>query len=197
MTDLNYQSQLEQKILALETEVRQLRTAADFDDLTGCLRRNAFMNLIQERRRFGWLPQNMTLAVVDLDHFKKVNDEHGHLAGDEALRSVARLLRDQLPEGGMICRMGGEEFVILVPGTTEQSCASLEHLRRTIASTPVKLEDGRKLNLSASIGASNWNTDSALLSATARADAAVYQAKRQGRNQVVVTNPDAELKAAA
>lgn len=177
---------LEQQVLALQAEVARLRAAADRDDLTGCLRRQAFLSMIEEQRRFGLLPQSMTLAVVDIDHFKKVNDNHGHLAGDDALRSVAAILRSQAPEGSLVCRMGGEEFVILMPGTSEANQGAMEQIRRAIERSPVEVSGNVRLRITASFGAADWNTDHPMLEATARADGAMYASKRNGRNRVTL-----------
>lgn len=186
---MNTQTQaLELQIEQLKAEVAQLRTKAERDDLTGCLRRDAFVSMIEERRRFGWLEKHMTLAVVDIDHFKKVNDTHGHLSGDEALRVVADTLRKNAPQGSLLCRMGGEEFVILMPGTAAQNRTHLERLRKRIQTTPVRLRESLALQLTASFGAADWNTDDSLLIATAEADRLLYNAKKGGRNRVEIAD---------
>lgn len=179
--------QLQQRIYELETEVTRLKAVAERDGLTGCLRRETFLEMIEERRRFGWLDHTMTLAVVDLDHFKKVNDTHGHISGDAVLREVGRILRDNAPEGSLVCRMGGEEFVILMPGDLNATRFGLERLRKRIETTPVRLREGKELNVTASLGAAEWETQKPMLEATADADAALYRAKREGRNRVVTT----------
>jgi diguanylate cyclase (GGDEF)-like protein len=196
---MNTQNQaLELQIEQLKAEIAQLRTKAERDDLTGCLRRDAFVSMIEERRRFGWLEKNMTLAVVDIDHFKKVNDTHGHLSGDEALRVVAETLRKNAPEGSLLCRMGGEEFVILMPGTAAQNRTNLELLRKRIQTTPVRLRENLHLALTASFGAADWNTDDSLLLATAEADRLLYNAKKGGRNRVeITTNSDEDFAQAS
>lgn len=181
----NNEQLLQEEITFLRSEVARLRQLAERDDLTGCLRREAFLSMIEERRRFGWLGQNTTLAVIDIDHFKKVNDTHGHLSGDEALRTVAQVLTRNLPEGALLCRMGGEEFVVLLEGSVQENQHTLETLRKRIATTPVRLREGVELRLTASFGAVTWNTDTALLQATAAADACLYEAKRSGRNRIV------------
>lgn len=181
-------AQLEAEVTRLQAEVARLRIIAERDDLTGCLRRDAFLSLIEERRRFGWLNRDTTLAVVDIDHFKKVNDKHGHLSGDEALRTVARILNQVAPEGSLVCRMGGEEFVVLMPGTAQENKGHLETLRKRIQTTPIRLREGTEIQVTASFGATDWNTDTPMLQATAQADALLYKAKNSGRNRVEISS---------
>ncbi len=175
---------LQNKVIELENEISRLRILAERDGLTGCLRREALITLIDRRRSFGLLPKKMTLVIADIDFFKKVNDTYGHIGGDEVLTAFAKTLQNEVPDGSLICRMGGEEFVILIPGTTEAATLALENLRKQIESHTVKLSDGRKVQITSSFGAANWDSDKSLLGATAEADAALYRAKNQGRNQV-------------
>src|SRR5690606_38777261 len=102
VTQTQYETLLQQqtqKIKDLQAEVIRWRERAERDALTGCLRRESFMDLIETRREFGILQSETTLVIIDIDHFKKVNDTHGHLAGDEALKHISRLLKERLPEG--------------------------------------------------------------------------------------------------
>jgi len=181
----NYQELLkkhEEQILSLRREVSVWRERAERDGLTQCLRREAFMDLIASRRNFGLLDKNCTLVIIDIDHFKKVNDTHGHQAGDEALKHVAKILKQNTPEGGMLCRMGGEEFVMVLPQGVVDNLTKLEALRLQIATTPCRINDGGKISLTASFGAVTWNTDSPMVKASADADALLYKAKHEGRN---------------
>jgi diguanylate cyclase (GGDEF)-like protein len=179
-TTLDYQAQIE----ALKREVSVWRERAERDGLTQCLRREAFMEIIESRRKMGLLESEYTLVVIDIDHFKKVNDTHGHQAGDEALKHVAGLLRECLPEGGLVCRMGGEEFVMLLPAVVKSNRCFLEALRLRLAQTPCRIPNGERISLTASFGAVTWRSDTSMLQASADADALLYRAKNDGRNQV-------------
>jgi diguanylate cyclase len=178
--------QHEEQIQSLKREVSLWRERAERDGLTRCLRRESFMELVTTKRNFGLLEQETTLVIIDIDHFKKVNDTHGHQAGDEALKHVARILKQNTPEGGMLCRMGGEEFVMVLPHGVEANRNFLESLRLQIATTPCRInEGGTKLSLTASFGAVTWMTDSSMMKASADADALLYRAKHEGRNRLV------------
>jgi len=177
---------LEQKIASLESEVERLRKLSERDDLTGCLRRDAFVSLIEKRKAFGFLPKQVTVAVVDIDHFKKVNDTYGHATGDEVLVQVARELTECSKEGTLLCRMGGEEFVLVLPCGIEEAAEELERLRDVLAQTTILTTDGKMIQVTASFGATSWDSDTALKEASIQADLALYQAKAQGRNRVVV-----------
>jgi diguanylate cyclase (GGDEF)-like protein len=133
--------------------------------------------------------------MIDVDHFKKVNDRFGHLVGDEVLRGVASRLGSQVRGSDVAARYGGEEFVILLPGTDARAGSALaERIRAAVAERPFELGGGREpLSVTVSIGVADCLPESldggaageALL---ARADAALYAAKAQGRNVVVVEN---------
>jgi diguanylate cyclase (GGDEF)-like protein len=182
----NESTYLQDKIARLESEVERLRQLTERDDLTGCLRRDAFVSLLERRRSFGFLPKRATVAVVDLDHFKRINDVHGHAAGDEVLVQTARLLTEGSMEGTLVCRMGGEEFVLVLPCGVEAASAELERLRLALQQMAILTTEGKTLQVTASFGAVSWDSDTALKDASIQADMALYQAKNQGRNRVVV-----------
>lgn len=177
---------LQEKIASLEAEVERLQKLTERDDLTGCLRRDAFVSLITRRRSFGFLPKQATVAVVDLDFFKRVNDTYGHATGDEVLMQTARLLTEGSMEGTLVCRMGGEEFVLVLPCGVEAASVELERLRLALQEMVILTTDGKTLQVTASFGAVSWDSDTALKDASIQADLALYQAKTQGRNRVVV-----------
>jgi diguanylate cyclase (GGDEF)-like protein len=187
-TQIRYEDLLKKHVEQIENlrrEVSVWRERAERDGLTQCLRREAFLELIESRRNFGLLPQKTTLVIIDIDHFKKVNDTHGHQAGDEALKHVARILKTHTPEGGQLCRMGGEEFVMVLPQGVEENRNFLEALRLQLATTPCRINQGEKISLTASFGAVTWNTDTSMMRASADADALLYRAKNEGRNRLV------------
>ncbi|MET4163284.1 diguanylate cyclase (GGDEF)-like protein [Marinobacterium sp. MBR-111] len=134
----------------------------------------------------------LTVMICDIDHFKRLNDTYGHAAGDEVLKSVARLLRTNFRETDIICRFGGEEFVVVMPAATLQDCQDrAEQLRASMASQTFTYgtEMIGPVTLSAGISALNPESDTAddLLR---RADNALYQAKAGGRNRVISANTE-------
>ena len=162
---------------------RHAQELANTDSLTGLANRRYAMSqidraIIQARRN----KTSVSLIVFDLDHFKGVNDTHGHVAGDRVLAKVARLAQLLVPEGGLVARFGGEEFVILLQQTGPDSAREFaEQLRWTI-------ESGSAVEqipaVTASIGYATFDPADTSLTLFARADAALYEAKSAGRNQV-------------
>ena len=138
--------------------------------------------------------RQFALLMIDLDHFKAINDEHGHEAGDLALKHVAALLVDNTRGSDYLFRYGGEEFVVVLGSASRSDAVSLaEGLRRAIAETPLRLRDGHMLPITASIGIAVQDGHPDYERLLARADAAMYQAKRSGRDRVVLasdTMPD-------
>jgi diguanylate cyclase (GGDEF)-like protein/PAS domain S-box-containing protein len=170
----------------LAEQTRQLLRLADTDPLTGLLNRRSFREQF-EREWLRSLRHGRPLACVmlDIDFFKRVNDLHGHLAGDATLRKIAELLARQCRPSDVIGRYGGEEFCIMAPETTEQGAASLaERIRFVLAETPVEIGE-RTLHVTGSFGAADCmgelnNVDELV----ARADQALQIAKHSGRNRV-------------
>ncbi|MFN0150670.1 MAG: diguanylate cyclase [bacterium] len=132
---------------------------------------------------------SFALLMVDVDYFKKVNDEHGHAAGDRALRTIAQLLKSNLRQVDIVTRYGGEEFAVLLPGTSEQEASlAAERLRRVIEQTPIALDTGSELRLTISVGGALYpNHAKSRDELLDRADRiALLRAKREGRNRVVL-----------
>jgi diguanylate cyclase len=126
--------------------------------------------------------------MIDIDHFKKFNDTYGHLIGDEVLRVVARLLRENVKGRDTPARYGGEEFAVILPQTSLNHAAKLaEQIRNTLASRKVhdKRTDASYGTLTVSIGAAKFQPGEPLDPLVQRADQALYRAKNQGRNRVV------------
>jgi diguanylate cyclase (GGDEF)-like protein len=161
------------------------------DDLTGALVRRAFTNVITavlaERRRTG---APVSLLVVDVDQFKAVNDTYGHLTGDDALRSVTAVIREQLRPGQYVGRYAGDEFVVLLPGLDVQAARALaEEVRRITAALPVppRGQSGPPLTVTLSIGVATAPMHGESFEALfTSADRALFEAKREGRDKVVV-----------
>jgi diguanylate cyclase len=166
------------------------RSLAYRESLTGCFNRRAFQELFQrEADRSRRLGQSVSLAFLDVDHFKAINDERGHETGDRLLQQLAMRVQTVVRETDLLFRWGGEEFVILLPHTSPADARALaERVRAAVAERPflgAELNPGVRMTVS--LGTAG--TDALAASAEAllaRADAACYEAKRQGRNRVVV-----------
>lgn len=169
-------------------ERKHLTNLAYTDALTGLANRSNFMQTLEnELQRFQRYGQNFALLLMDLDHFKKINDTYGHLAGDECLRHFSRLSQQFLREVDVIGRLGGEEFGALLPLADSNSAyAAAERLRRQIEQHSIWFE-GKEIKLTVSIGlARPVLGDEAPDQIIARADQALYSAKREGRNRILV-----------
>ena len=139
--------------------------------------------------RSGPPPVPAAIAMVDLDHFKVVNDRHGHLVGDQVLAEAALRAAHTLRGGDRIGRYGGEEFLLVLdPATEEQAVAIAERVRASIGGTPFSTSEG-PVTVTASLGVTVLGPSDDLLSAIGRADGALYEAKRAGRDRVVVVVP--------
>ena len=134
---------------------------------------------------------SLSVCVIDLDYFKRINDELGHLAGDRALRHVVDLLKQQMEDGDWLARLGGEEFALLLPLPTGRAWERLETMRRTTASQPFLPDHGADpMRLTFSAGIASWPQDGADLSQLLRrADARLRHAKQEGRNRVLARDP--------
>lgn len=171
-----------------ERAYRQLEQLATTDGLTGLLNRRAF----EERARLHIAAARqqarpLSLVLLDLDHFKQINDRHGHETGDQALRITAERLRGTLAPGEAAARVGGEELALLLDAGAEQALARAERLRRQFEDEPLLLADGSKLPMRTSIGVAVLGPHGNHLERLMRAaDQALYAAKEGGRNQVVL-----------
>ncbi|MDC7717539.1 GGDEF domain-containing protein [Vogesella sp. DC21W] len=174
-------------MLANEQVTLALKQMADRDPLTGAYNRRAFMSMLEKATLYAHrLAFPVSVLLIDLDHFKRINDTWGHQRGDDALRHVVQVAQDCLREGDILGRMGGEEFAIMLPNATQQEAEHIAgRLRQAIEAQPLQYA-GATLSLTTSIGVAGWlapeNPDGLLH----RADEAMYQAKRQGRNCVVL-----------
>lgn len=187
---------LQEQNVRLERRVREvtreLRDLSTHDALTGLYNyryfTNALMAEVSRALRYG---RALSLAMVDLDHFKKYNDTHGHQAGNEALVQLGDTLRRQTRENDICVRYGGEEFAIIFPETPKEAAAlTVERIRGEMRSLQLSYEnaDGTKEALTLSAGISSCpidaRTDQALIE---KADAALYQAKSEGRDRICLT----------
>ncbi|MDD5249356.1 MAG: GGDEF domain-containing protein [Rhodocyclaceae bacterium] len=164
----------------LEQLTHSLAYQAEHDFLTGCLNKGAMTARIEA----ALAARDCGLIVLDIDHFKQVNDRHGHPAGDAVLRGLAELMQEALADHDLVGRMGGEEFAVLLEQPTLiQAKARAEHLRRHIEATPLDA-GAQTLPITISLGVTACQRGEAFAAAYARADAALYAAKDGGRNRV-------------
>jgi diguanylate cyclase (GGDEF)-like protein len=165
-----------------------LQKVAATDFLTGLVsRRQASFLLDFETARARQRRHPLGFIMIDLDHFKTINDEHGHLAGDAVLAHIGHLLKSRLRETDIVSRYGGEEFLVLIPAATSPGVAALaETLRQAIAENPTAYR-GQSLPMTASFGVvtSHIDGEETAQDAISRADAALYAAKALGRNRVI------------
>lgn len=178
---------------ALLRKQQELEILAQRDALTGLYNRRQFTTLAElELARAERIPGGIGLLMVDLDFFKRINDQYGHPAGDEVLRQVATLLSAGVRSTDLVARMGGEEFIVLLPHTNlENALAVAEKLRKTLRDRPL-LVQGVQLPVTASFGLT-WlaeNQKGLLQSLYAAADQALYSAKHGGRDRIEVAMPD-------
>jgi two-component system, cell cycle response regulator len=163
------------------------RDQATRDALTGVWTRRAILEILEaELIRAAGNPKSTGVLLLDLDHFKSVNDTYGHLAGDQVLAEAARRLSRQLRSYDAIGRYGGEEFMVVTPGCDENElCELAERLRSAIESKPIRAAK-KKINVTLSVGAAIAQAvDGPGIEAIERADVALYAAKKAGRNRFV------------
>ena len=176
----------------------ELRRMSRHDSLTGLLNRRAMEELLfAQLQRSVRGREPFAVMMLDLDHFKRVNDHYGHAVGDQALKHVAKLLRGSVREVDSLARFGGEEFVVLMPGASLVEAKPIaERLRERLCATPLLAAD-TTVALSISIGIAQWQGGGEDLSQLlVRADTALFQAKDQGRNRVVLDPGQCDAAAA-
>jgi diguanylate cyclase (GGDEF)-like protein len=171
--------------LTLRRYQSRLVTMATKDKLTGLDNRHAFE--ASYRQNINVAIRNnepLSMILIDIDHFKNINDQHGHIAGDSVLTQFAHLLNDTLRASDSLCRWGGEEFIMLLPQCNQHDAGAIaEQLRKKINAHQFEVDD-KKIGISASFGVSQYilaETEDALIS---RVDSALYKAKSAGRNCV-------------
>ncbi len=177
----------------LEESVEEVKRLSMTDALTGCFNRRALdERLPAEVERSRRYQRPLSVVFADLDHFKRVNDEFGHAAGDAVLRDMARRYRGALrSQVDWIARYGGEEFVVVLPESREQEALHLAYRLRSITrSGPVQVQ-GRDFHVTASFGVAQLEPGETLEELLARADALLYRAKVEGRDCVRSGSPDA------
>ncbi len=174
----------ELRIGDLERALSEARAAAHTDALTGALNRHGFAEAYQrEAARAHRKHSPLALALIDLDDFKRLNDALGHQVGDEALVHLVKVLRTALRPSDILCRFGGEEFVLLLPETAlSQAATAISRFQRQLAAQAIP---GKDIVLTFSAGVVVQENGESLEHSILRADAATYAAKRAGKNCVV------------
>ncbi|WP_409312440.1 diguanylate cyclase [Pseudomonas putida] len=176
---------MEHEALGYREHLEEQRQKALLDPLTGLPNRAAWSERV-EREMLDWQENggHLAMAILDLDHFKRINDNYGHLAGDKVLKIVADQLRKRLRGRDFIARFGGEEFVLLLPQTTPAVAAQVaEVLRATVEACPFHFK-GERVVITTSIGLGAFRSGERSDQVLKRADAALYRAKELGRNRV-------------
>lgn len=176
----------------LEEVNRRYQEMATTDPLTGMRNRRYFQDRLREEcARTDRTYQPFSLIVLDLDHFKDVNDAHGHPVGDEMLAHVAHLISGSVRSCDVACRVGGDEFAVLCPGARgEEARRVAERVRRALEETPLSLRDRQEASLTASLGIAVREPDGGTEDLVRQADMALYRAKAAGRNRVEVAQEE-------
>jgi diguanylate cyclase (GGDEF)-like protein len=190
--------QFNQQIDELTQEVSRLSLLVSVDPLTQLFNYRHFsQTLAQEIERSQRTLQATSLIMIDIDHFKKVNDQWGHEKGNQALKLIAKCIIENIRKLDIACRYGGEEFAIILPSSDIVTSARVaERIRKSIETTPliVTLENNttHTIPLTASAGLSSYsgNNDPAACNIIEAADEQLYLAKEQGRNRVCFTTPE-------
>ncbi len=180
--------------MTMERREAEQRSFALSDPLTSLLNRRAFGDFAQRMVRRSGLRDPMALLVLDLDHFKQVNDQHGHEVGDRMLKAFAEASEDSVRPTDQLFRMGGEEFCFVLSSTSlDEAIAVAERIRRAFEGVAVETASGpAATTVSIGIAATSFAIDIEVL--LAAADAAMYEAKSRGRNRVVVAEPSTLLR---
>ncbi len=180
-------AELGQRLLEIESLNRQLREQSLRDPLTGLHNRRYFdETIVREASRAVRYREPLVVLSLDIDHFKQVNDTHGHAGGDRVLRGLAGVLSAGVRTSDLLCRMGGEEFIAVMPGAAlSVALKRAEEWRAAVEALEFQ-EGGASLRCTVSIGVATLRTGVETIDGTLRrADAALYEAKREGRNRVV------------
>ncbi|TIV71971.1 MAG: GGDEF domain-containing protein, partial [Mesorhizobium sp.] len=171
--------------VSLSARSQTLEQAALTDGLTGMQNRRYFDDALREYLdEFGRIDKPVGLMILDLDHFKQVNDTHGHDVGDEVLRAVAQCVRGMTRYHDVVARLGGEEFAVVTPNMDAELLARFaERIRKAIANMSI-LSGNVRLKVTTSVGLAVWDRKESAEDFYRRADRQLYEAKKQGRNRV-------------
>lgn len=187
------------EVEVLTRQLQQAKTEALLDPLTGLKNRRGFELAVKELGDSGSSFDGAALVLADIDHFKQINDRHGHLLGDKILRAIGQTLQANIKGRDIAARPGGDEFVILLQQTPLAGARALaEQIRSAVASGRIRRAESKEQpgSVTLSIGVAAGGSDDTLESLLSRADAALYAAKRAGRNRVSVEANEAPAAAA-
>ena len=171
---------------SLQSAMESIQQLSTMDPLTGCYNRRLFNErIVQEAERADRYQLTLTLVFVDIDFFKRVNDNHGHLVGDQVLCHVSTIMRRETRESvDWVVRYGGEEFLLVLPETDqEQAMGTAERVRAAIAAEPLTVR-GQPIALTCSFGVAQYQPDESHVAWLERVDKCLYAAKQTGRNRV-------------
>lgn len=171
----------------------RLSEKARHDDMTGLLNRESFLDALKTSRR---RTDEGALLIIDADHFKRINDTHGHAQGDVALLMIAEAIRNGVREGDLVGRIGGEEFAAFLAGASEaEALLVAERIRLGVEALRFSPGEGKYLPLSVSIGAARVSPHLSWSQMMREADSRLYEAKARGRNRVVFGAPGTQAAA--
>lgn len=180
---------VDERTATLREQTVMLEQMAITDPLTKIYNRRHFFSLAEkEMERAARQQYPLTVILIDTDHFKRINDTYGHPFGDQILINVTQIIQANIRSMDIFARYGGEEFVLLMPDTSERSALrTAERLRKIVGNNPHK-HDGKEVRLSISLGVACWDGDaeSDITALVARADQALYESKRRGRNMTTL-----------
>jgi len=185
----NQVKSVEQESQKTKEALEEQRYKATHDALTELPNRQAYIErAFEEMQRFKRYQRPLTMAICDIDFFKKINDGYGHQAGDKVLRLIAKVISTRLREVDFIARFGGEEFVLLMPETTtEQAYKVLDKIRAAVAKSPFRFKDS-PVSITISFGLAAFVGEDSVEAVFERADKALYKAKNDGRNRCIIAD---------
>ena len=189
-TAMKYASELQETLKKLEDSNKKLEILASIDSMTGLFNRGYFEkisvhNLSLAKRN----KTSVSVILLDIDNFKNINDTYGHPIGDKVIISLAKNIKKLHRKSDLLCRLGGEEFIMLLPNTNMKNALLLaENIRQEIEDIKVKIENDKIINFTVSIGVSciHVEKEDSIENSIKRADDALYKAKRSGKNKVCV-----------
>jgi diguanylate cyclase (GGDEF)-like protein len=191
-------SELEKSLKVLATNLDSLKQCVDTDDLTRLMRRGAFMGRLHNLlHKGGSTKTEVTIMMIDVDHFKNVNDSHGHQTGDVVLQRISSLINQYMRPTDLAGRYGGEEIIVAMEASESEALVVAESIRKAVAQLSMVSKGAVEFQVTLSVGiASTHEYGFEADTLIGHADAALYDAKRSGRNRTVAAHAQPALKAA-